>query len=308
MDPFEIIKKTEYRIKSMEIQGATNVAINAIKALTEAILHVKDPTRSRISEFLDETIMILVSSRETEPMMRNGLKYLENTIKESNWNNSAELHNISRGAATHIFSIFKKAQAKIYEVGSRRIHEKCVILSHCHSSSVTGIMLEAKRQGKEFEVIQTETRPRYQGRITAIELLEAGINTTMIVDSAARNFMKKADLVLVGSDAITSEGNVVNKIGTSQIALAAMEARIPFYIASTLLKFNPVTIHGEYETIEERDPSEVWVDPPTGLKIHNPAFDITRRDHIHGLISEVGIISPHSIYEATRRQYPWILY
>jgi ribose 1,5-bisphosphate isomerase len=304
MKPFEIIKKTEASIKSLEIQGATNVAINAIKALTEAILHVKDPTRAGIHKFLDETNRILVESRETEPMMRNGLKYMENTIKSTNWTNSTELYNITKEASTYIFNT---AQAKIQKVGSRRIHEGCVLLTHCHSSSVTGIMLEAKRQGKEFKVIQTETRPKYQGRITAIELLKAGINTTMIVDSAARNFMKQVDFVLVGSDAITSEGNVVNKIGTSQIALAAMEARIPFYIASTLLKFDPVTIHGEYETIEERDPTEVWADPPKGLKIRNPAFDITRRDHIHGLISEAGIISPHSILETARRHYPWIL-
>lgn len=306
MKSLEIIKETEGRIKRLEIQGATNVAINAIKALTEALLHVKAPTQTRVNSLLDEASKILVESRETEPMMRNGLKYMETIIKEKEWTNTIELNKITREASNHILDIFKKAQSRIQEVGSRRIHEGCVILTHCHSSSVSGIMMEAKRLGKDFKVIQTETRPKYQGRITAKELIEAGIDTTMIVDSAARNFMKQVDFVLVGSDAITSEGNVINKIGTSQIALAAWEARIPFYIVSTLLKFNPATIYGEYETIEERSPDEIWINPPKGLEIRNPAFDITRRDHIHGLISEAGIISPHSIIETAQRFYPWI--
>jgi ribose 1,5-bisphosphate isomerase len=137
--------------------------------------------------------------------------------------------------------------------------------------------------------------------------VEAGIDTTMIVDSAARHYMKEIDFVVVGGDAITSEGNVINKIGTSQVALAAGEARVPFYVVSTLLKFDPVTIHGEYEAIEERETAEIWDAPPENLKIRNPAFDVTRRDYIHGIITEEGIISPHSILEAVHRHYPWIL-
>jgi ribose 1,5-bisphosphate isomerase len=181
------------------------------------------------------------------------------------------------------------------------------VFTHCHSSAVTETLIRAHESGKRFRVIQTETRPKYQGRITARELVEAGIDTTMIVDSAARHFMKEIDFVLVGSDAVTSEGNVINKIGTSQVALAAQEARIPFYVLSTLLKFDPVTIHGEFEAIEERGVQEIWEEPPEGLKLRNPAFDVTRRDYIHGIITEEGIISPHSILEAVHRHYPWIL-
>ena len=129
----------------------------------------------------------------------------------------------------------------------------------------------------------------------------------MIVDSAARHFMKEIDFVLVGADAITSEGNVINKIGTSQIASAAWESRVPFYVLSSLLKFDPITIHGAYEIIEERATDEIWCDAPEGLKILNPAFDVTRRDYVHGLITEEGIISPHSILEAIHRRYPWLL-
>ncbi len=137
-------------------------------------------------------------------------------------------------------------------------------------------------------------------------MLDAGIKTTLIVDSAVRFVMNEVDLVVVGADAITSEGNVVNKIGTSMIALAASEARTPFYVVSELLKFDPITIYGDYEKIEERDSREIWKEPPKGLIIRNPAFDVTRRNFIHGIICEEGIISPHSITEVVRRRYPWI--
>jgi len=129
----------------------------------------------------------------------------------------------------------------------------------------------------------------------------------MIVDSAVRFFMNEVDFVVVGADAITSEGNVVNKIGTSMVALVAHEARTPFYVVSELLKFDPLTIYGDYEKIEERNATEIWEGAQSDLIIRNPAFDVTRRDFIHGIICEEGIIPPHSIVEAVSRRYPWIL-
>jgi ribose 1,5-bisphosphate isomerase len=194
----------------------------------------------------------------------------------------------------------------IVETGAKRIGDNSVVFTHCRSSTVTGLLKRAKQQGKEFEVVCTETRPLYQGRMTARELLGIGVGVTMIVDSAARYFMNTADLVIVGADAITSEGNVINKIGTSMIALVAHEARTPLYVASELLKFDPATICGDYEKIEERSPSEVWQDAPKGLVIKNPAFDVTRRDFIHGIICEEGIVPPHSAMEVVRRRYPWV--
>jgi ribose 1,5-bisphosphate isomerase len=232
---------------------------------------------------------------------------MKQKIGESNWSNPSKLNSVVSEIETEILDIFNKASKNMIEVGARRIQNGYTILTHCHSSGVTGTLIKAKEQGKIFKVIQTETRPKYQGRITANELVKEGIDTTMIVDSATRHYMKEADLVLLGSDAITSEGNVINKIGSSQVALAAWEARIPFYIVSSLLKFDPVTISGVYETIEERHTDEIWDDPPDGLRILNPAFDVTRRDYIHGLITEGGIISPHSILEAIHRHYPWML-
>ncbi len=294
------------RIERLEIQGATNIAIQAAKALSQELRDF-DGSKEEMWTLLNEGSRMLIEARATEPMLRNGLRYIETAL--------STLDSVSRESfkerVTHIeddvLGMFKESRQRIMEIGAKRIKDGDVLLTHCHSSAVTGALLLAHEQGKDFKVIQTETRPKYQGRITAKELVEAGIDTTMIVDSAARHYMKEMDFVVVGCDAITSEGNVINKIGTSQVAQAAYEARIPFYVLGTLLKFDPVTIHGHYEAIEERSTSEIWDDPPEGLKIRNPAFDVTRRDYVHGLITEEGIISPHSTLEAIHRHYPWIL-
>jgi ribose 1,5-bisphosphate isomerase len=168
------------------------------------------------------------------------------------------------------------------------------------------MLRKAKQNGKNFEVICTETRPVFQGRNTTKEMLKLGVKTTFIVESAARSVMKQANLVVVGADAITSEGNVVNKIGTATIALLADEARVPFYVVSELLKFDPLTLCGEYEGIEERDRKEVWEDAPKKLKVRNPAFEVTRREFIHGLICEEGIIPPQLVVEVMKRRYAWL--
>ena len=118
--------------------------------------------------------------------------------------------------------------------------------------------------------------------------------------------MGNVDVVIVGADAITSEGNVVNKIGSSSIAVLANEARVPFYVVSELLKFDPETLNGEYEKIEQRNPAEVWSEAPQKLIVRNPAFDVTPNRYIHGLICEEGIIAPQTIVEVIRRKYPWV--
>ena len=295
------------RIRRLEVQGATNVALTAIRALVEQMRESKAKSREEALAEIEEARDILFGARETEPFMRNALRYIEWRVRAARWESVEELNQLMEAVADEFIQRFGEARKRIEDVGSRRILPGTRILTHCHSSTVIGVLRAAKRRGIEYEVICTETRPLYQGRITAKELLEMGVRTTMIVDSAVRTFLKQVDLVLVGADAITSEGNIINKIGTSLIALAAQEARVPFYVVTELLKFDPQTIHGDYEAIEERAASEIWPDAPEGLAIRNPAFDVTRRDYIHGIICEEGVISPHSILEAVRRRYPWIL-
>ena len=208
--------------------------------------------------------------------------------------------------ANQFLKDLEASREQIAEIGAKRIRDGSVVFTHCHSSTVTRLLAKAKADGKNFKVICTETRPAFQGRITAKELVDLGIETTFIVDSAARTFMGNVDVVIVGADAITSEGNVVNKIGSSGIAVLAHEARVPFYVVSELLKFDPETLSGECEKIEQRNPAEVWSEAPQKLIVRNPAFDVTPNRYIHGLICEEGIIAPQSIVEVMRRKYPWV--
>jgi ribose 1,5-bisphosphate isomerase len=302
----EIVNETVERIKKLKVQGARNVAIAAIEAF-EAVARksVAEAPKDFVKELLEAQAM-LFASRETEPLMRNALRWIVKQVERSSKQKVKALAEIVFSSASQFLLDLEASKECIAEIGSKRILNGMVVFTHCHSSTVTQLLLKAKNDGKRFEVVCTETRPVFQGRLTARELIEIGVKTTFIVDSAARSFIRNADLVIVGADAITSEGNVINKIGTGTIALLAHEARKPFYVVSELLKFDPATVCGDYEQIEERSPDEIWKDAPEDLLVRNPAFDVTRRDFIHGIVCEEGIIPPHSIKEVMHRRHSWI--
>jgi ribose 1,5-bisphosphate isomerase len=294
------------KIRKLEIQGARNVAIAAITATETLANQTKAKTKMEFLKELLKARETLFASRETEPLMRNAIRLIISQVEKSTETSTKKLSETVSMASQQFLKDLENSKEKIAEIGARRIRNNSTILTHCHSSTVTYLLRKAKQDGKVFEVICTETRPAFQGKITAREMLDLDVKTTFIVDSATRFFMNQVDLVVVGADAITSEGNVINKIGTSMVALVAQEARTPFYVVSELLKFDPSTMYGDYEKIEERDPSEIWKNAPKKLIIRNPAFDVTRRDFIHGIICEEGIISPHSITEVMHRKYPWV--
>jgi ribose 1,5-bisphosphate isomerase len=302
----ETVKGTAEKIGNLKIQGARNVAIAAIEAVEILARETKTKSKNEFLEEISEAKEVLFAARETEPLMRNAIRWIESQVKKSRDIRVENLAKIISLSSRQFLRDLEHSKERIANIGAKRIRHGSAVLTHCHSSTVTYLLKRAAQEEKTFEVICTETRPLFQGRITAEEMLGVGIETTMIVDSAARYFMNQVDLVIVGSDAITSEGNVINKIGTSMIALAAHEARTPFYVVSELLKFDPATAYGDYEKIEERSPAEIWKDAPAKLTIRNPAFDVTRRDYIHGIICEEGIVSPHSIMEVVRRKYPWV--
>lgn len=298
----QLLKDAE-RIKSLEIQGATNVALSAIDFLSSYAKRLEDCcTADEWFEKLYEAEGILVGTRPTEPALRNGLTYilkkLETTKDNLNADNILELIDRYKNEYKEMIQNSKK---KIAEIGARRIPDKdeFTIMTHCHSSVVNGILLEAKRQGKDnFKVINTETQPRLQGRKTARKLLKAGIEVIHVVDSAMRWVVNhyEVDLILIGADSITSEGTVLNKIGSRLLALVAHEEHVPFYVASSLLKYNPETSFGTLEKIEMRDPNEIWEDPPENIEILNPAFETVSRRYIDGLITEAGIFASSHVH------------
>ena len=298
------------KIKSLEIQGATNVAIRAIDFLSDFAKRLKCENIEKCFESLYKARDILIDTRPTEPAMKNGLKFIMNKLEQEKENCYAEyISDIIEKHKNHYYEMLQYSKKKIAEIGARRIpaaDKKFVVMTHCHSSLVTGILLEAKKQGKNFKVINTETQPRLQGRKTAQKLLKAGIEVKHVVDSAMRWAVRhfQVDLILIGADSITSEGTIINKIGSRLLALVAHEEHVPFYVASPLLKYNPETNLGILEIIEMRDPMEIWENPPEGIEIINPAFETVSRRYIDGLITEAGIFASSHVSNYFAKIYP----
>lgn len=303
----DLFKRTIRDIKSIKIQGATNVAKSAIKALKYQAKKIKAKNKKEFLGKLYHYEQELLKTRPTEPLMRNSLRYILYMLKESELEEKKELADLIDIAAEEFLFNLRKSKQRIYEIGARTIKNDSTIFTHCRSSTVTGILKEAKKQKKKFEVICTETRPKFQGRSTAKELLKAKIPTTMIVDSAISTYIRKADMAIVGSDLINSQMELVNKIGTLNLALACKRVNVPFFSATLIAKFDPETIFGRTEEIEYRDSKEVWEKSPKKLKILNPAFDTTSRKLINAYITEEGILSPESILEVINNKYNWIM-
>ncbi|MFH1222658.1 MAG: S-methyl-5-thioribose-1-phosphate isomerase [Candidatus Micrarchaeota archaeon] len=292
------IKTAVVDISSLKVQGARNVAKAAVQALMlQAELSSATNAHSLAKE-LAQLKAVLAHTRPTEPMMRNLLDdaaaFVAEEAKRAKSARALRAAFIAR--ETQVLEKMDKDAHKLYEYGAKLIPKNATVLTHCHSSTVTGILKVAHKTNRGLRVIACETRPRFQGRITAAELVAAGIDTTFVVDGAANMFMKQADLVLVGADSVTSRGDLINKVGTSMLAHIARMHDISFYSAAELGKYSTSTFYGELEKIEERAAVEVWDKPPKKLHVRNPAFDVTAAKYINGFVTEVGVIPPQSFF------------
>ncbi|MBN2733579.1 MAG: ribose 1,5-bisphosphate isomerase [Methanomicrobiaceae archaeon] len=295
------------KIQSMEIRGAGRIARTAALALKE---HSNDLDSKDLNTFLREmesAADILLQTRPTAVSLPNAVNIVMKGARNAQTLDEARDSVIK--SADSFISNSELAVKRIAEIGARHIKDGDVILTHCNSEAALACIIEAHRQKKKFEVFATEVRPRNQGYITIKTLNDAGIKTSFIVDSAARYFMKDISLVIVGSDAITVNGAVVNKIGTSQIALCAHEARTPLIAAAETYKFAPKTITGELIQIEERDTSEVLDREKAAelsfVTVRNPAFDVTPADYVDLIITEHGAIPPEMAYVIIKEYLGW---
>jgi len=192
------------------------------------------------------------------------------------------------------------------QYGAQLIPEKASILTHCNAGAFAtggygtalGVIRAAHEAGKTLKVFAGETRPLLQGaRLTAFELMEENIPVTLITDSMAGYVMQKGlvDLVILGADRITAQGDVANKIGTYSLAVLAKEHHIPFYVAAPFSTFDLTLKSGEEIPIEERNAQEVrevfgYQTAPKDVAVLNPAFDVTPHNLISAIITEKGII------------------
>lgn len=278
-------------IKSLEIQGAENIAIMATEALAQVLAESPSPKK------LKKAYLELVGLRSTEPALRNSLNYCLANFKKDG----------AKKVVANVKKHFADSQKIIAQYGANKIQNGMNVFTHCHSSTVENILIKAHKDGKRFTVFNTETRPKFQGRKTAMTLAKAGIKVVHMVDSAGRTALKKSDILLYGCDSFSSEGKTINKIGTEALAEYASKARIPVYCCTNTWKFNPQTIRGYEEVIELRDSKEVWENPPKNVTIFNPAFEILSPDIITGVITEIGTYKPENIVNQIIVAYPWLL-
>ena len=156
----QLLKDAE-KIKSLEIQGATNVALSAIGFLSNYAKRLKQSKLESCIKYLYEAKEILVNTRPTEPAMKNGLKFIMSKLEKEKHECSVEnLPNMIEGYKNQYHEMIQNSKNKIAEIGARRIpaeSKKFVVMTHCHSTLVSAILLEAKRQNKNFKVINTET-------------------------------------------------------------------------------------------------------------------------------------------------------
>jgi ribose 1,5-bisphosphate isomerase len=302
------VRETAERIFTMEIRGAAKIGRSAARALKTCAEKSSAGTREAFLKELGEAARALTEARPSAVSLPNAVRFVVNRARTCPTEDVARLKEEVAAAAGEFIENSMKALERISMIGARRISDGDTVMTHCNSSLALGIIKEAWRQGKKIKVMAPEARPRYQGHITARELAGEGIPVTLMVDSSVRTFMKKVDKVVVGADSVAANGAVINKIGTSQLALAAQEARVVFMVAAETYKFHPETMVGELVKIEERDPAEVAKpeDFP-GVKIRNPAFDVTPPEYIDLIITEKGVIPPQAAITIIKEEFGWLL-
>lgn len=298
----------------MKVRGAGRIARAAVQALLLTSRHSKARDISAFIKELEATSNLLIGTRPTAVSLPNGVRYVMKRVGDSR--STVEtvngMRDVACKAALKFIEESEKAVEKIGEIGARRIEDGDTLLTHCNSEAAISIITTAWKRGKKIQAYVTETRPKFQGLETVERFGRLGIPTFLIVDSAARYFMNKIDKVVVGSDAVAANGAVVNKIGTSMIALAAKESRTLFYVAAETYKFSPATTFGELIKIEERSVSEMI--PTSKLKrlskvtVRNPAFDVTPAEYIDIIITEKGIISPQVAFYLIQQEFGWTVF
>ena len=287
-------------IKALNIQGASRVAQAAAKALVIATKKSKAKNTDELIKELSSVSNKLISLRPTEPMVRNTLKYFMAYIEDGQA--VKDMKRIAEETERRYEKEFSDNFNKIVEYGASLIEPGSVVLTHCHSTTVNAILIKANKK-KKIKVFATETRPMFQGHQTAKQLSSAGVDVTLIVDSAVGYVMKTEhpDLVMVGSDSITAQGHLFNKIGTSGIAILASTYGVPFYSATQLYKFDPISKWGKMTEIEMRSPKEVLKQKIPKVNVLNPAFDITDAKYINAYVTEAGIVPPQEIMHLAGR-------
>lgn len=295
-------------IKQLKVRGAPAIGVAAAYGV---VLGIKDADETNFENFHAEFKKIsdyLASSRPTAVNLFWALERMNKTALENKHLPIKEIKSILEKEALLIQKEDEETCRKIGENGLEVLEDGMTVLTHCNAGRLAtakyGTALApiyvAQEKGMNIKVFADETRPLLQGaRLTAFELQEAGVDVTLITDNMAAMVMSKGwiDAVIVGCDRVAANGDAANKIGTYGVALLAKAHNIPFYVAGPLTTIDLDTPTGKEIPIEERDANEIIngfgrQTGPTGVKVFNPAFDVTPNQLITGIITEKGIARP----------------
>ena len=294
-----------YAIKNLVIRGAPAIGVAAALGLALAATHSKAKTVSELMSDLNIAFKVL---RATRPTAINLFWGLERVIEKAKAGKTVD--NIRKIILDEALKIAKEDIQNNKQLGingAELFEDGDIIMTHCNAGSLAtvaygtalGVIRAAIEAGKRVSVIATETRPVMQGsRLTAFELRHDDIDVSLIPDTAVGHMMSRGMIkrVIVGADRVLRTGHVFNKIGTYQVALLANMHKIPFYVAAPLSTFdfesNPDNVAIEERPVEEVTKLGRKRIAPKGIRIFNPAFDMTPPELITGIITEKGILRP----------------
>lgn len=300
------VNKVVWAIKNMAIRGAPALGVCAAFGCFLGITNLKTKTYEKFERQLDKVIKRIKSCRPTAVNLFWGLDRMK---KIAQANKKRPIERIKKMLFEEAKDIYKQDRAtnkKLAYWGGRLIKNGDVILTHCNAGALAtaggygtalGAIFYAREKGKKIKVYVDETRPILQGaRLTAWELLQKKIDTTLICDNMAAVLMKQGIItkIFVGADRIARNADAANKIGTYNLAVLAKFHKIPFYVVAPLSSFDFSLKNGSQIPIEHRNPKEVthWrgiQTAPKNVKVFNPAFDVTPNELITGIINEKGI-------------------
>lgn len=297
-------------IKMLRVRGAPAIGVAAAMGVVVGVQTAKGKSLDAFQMRLKEVSDYLRTSRPTAVNLFWALDRMEKRFQDdlAHSDNPVDLHRYLLEEALAMEDEDRQTCWAIGVHGASLIGPNQGVLTHCNAGGLAtadygtalAVMFAAAAAGTSFQVYADETRPLLQGaRLTTWELSRRGLDVTLICDNMAAQVMKegKIQLVITGADRIAANGDSANKIGTYGVALLAKAHNIPFYIAAPASTFDMTLPNGEGIPIEQRLAEEIThgfgkQTAPDGVKVYNPAFDVTPAELIAGIITEKGLITP----------------
>ena len=293
-------------IRGMQVRGAPAIGIAAAMGTFLGIRGVNTGNFKDFFQKLKKVTAYLATARPTAINLFWALERMEHVAQAFSCEPLGEIKEVLFREALEILEEDRDSSKRIGEEGAALIPQGGTVMTYCNAGGLaTGgygtalaVLYTAKELGKNIKVYACETRPLLQGaRLTSWELLQAGLDVTLICDNMVAHVMGegKIDAVVVGADRIAANGDSANKIGSYGLAILAKEHNIPFYVAAPISSFDLKVASGKDIPIEERSPEEVTTvcghrTAPEGVKVYNPAFDVIPARLITAIITEKGVI------------------